>query len=71
LKGLLLKLFASDSNNSSSNLGSPTLEDRKAFLGKPLAERQSILARQAEEIAKHYENSTEWRELMAGDIIDD
>lgn len=65
------KLFASDSNNSSSNLGSPTLEERKAFLGKPLAERQSILARQAEEIAKHYQESTEWRELMAGDIIDD
>jgi hypothetical protein len=65
------KLFASNSNNSSEDPDSLTIEDRKAFLNKPLAERQSILATQAEKIAKHYQNSTEWRELMAGDIIDD
>ncbi len=65
------KLFAFNDNNSSEDLDSPTLEDRKTFLNKPLAERQSILATQAEKIAKHYQDSTEWRELMAGDIIDD
>lgn len=65
------KLFASNGNNSSENLDSPTLEDRKAFLNKPLAERQSILAQQAEKMVKHYQDSNDWRELMAGDIIDD
>jgi hypothetical protein len=48
-----------------------TLEDRRAFLRKPLAQRQQILARQAQQMVEHYQTSTEWRELMAGDIIDD
>lgn len=65
------KLFVTNSNHNSENLDSLTLEDRKAFLSMPLDERQSILARQAQEIAKHYQDSTEWQELMAGDIIDD
>jgi hypothetical protein len=51
--------------------GELTLSERKAFLRKPLAERQAILAAQAEQMASHYHNSTEWRELMLGDIIDD
>ena len=65
------KLFALDSNNRTENTGSLTWEDRKAFLRKPLAERRAILALQAEEMATHYQNSNDWRELMAGDIIDD
>jgi hypothetical protein len=48
-----------------------TLEDRRAFLRKPLAQRQLILAEQAQQMVEHYQTSTEWRELMAGDIIDD
>jgi len=48
-----------------------TLEDRRAFLRKPPAQRQLILAQQAQQMLKHYQTSTEWRELMAGDIIDD
>jgi hypothetical protein len=48
-----------------------TLEDRRAFLRKPLAQRQLILAVQAQQMVEHYQTSTEWRELMAGDIIDD
>jgi hypothetical protein len=48
-----------------------TLVDRRAFLCKPLAQRQLILAQQAEQMIEHYQTSTEWRELMAGDIIDD
>jgi hypothetical protein len=48
-----------------------TLEDRRAFLRKPLAQRQLILAQQAQQMVEHYQTSTEWRELMAGDIIDD
>jgi erythromycin esterase-like protein len=47
-----------------------TLEDRRAFLRKPLVERQLILAQQAQQMVDHYRSSTEWGELMAGDIID-
>jgi hypothetical protein len=47
------------------------LDERRAFLRQPLAERRTILARQAEEMLTHYQSSNEWRELMAGDIIDD
>ena len=48
-----------------------TLDERRAFLRKPLAERRSILAKQAEEMVTQYQSSSEWRDLMAGDIIDD
>ena len=48
-----------------------TLADRRAFLRRPLAQRQIILAQQAQQMVEHYQTSTEWRELMAGDIIDD
>jgi hypothetical protein len=48
-----------------------TLEDRRAFLRQPLSQRQLILAQQAQQMVEHYQTSTEWRELMAGDIIDD
>jgi hypothetical protein len=48
-----------------------TLDERRAFLNKPLAERRAMLARQAEEMLVHYQSSNEWRELMAGDIIHD
>jgi hypothetical protein len=47
-----------------------SLEMRRAFLKKPLAERQQILAQQAETVIAYYQESNEWRELMAGDIID-
>ncbi len=57
-----------DWSESKTNL---TLADRQAFLRKPLAQRQLILAQQAEQMVEHYQTSTEWRELMAGDIIDD
>jgi hypothetical protein len=55
-------------SNSNTEL---TLEDRRAFLREPLAQRQLILAAQAQQMVEHYQTSTEWRELMAGDIIDD
>jgi hypothetical protein len=55
----------------SENSTELTLEDRRAFLRKPLVERQLILAQQAQQMVEHYQTSTEWRELIAGDIIDD
>lgn len=47
-----------------------TLEQRKAFLRLPIAERHRILAEQANAIAFHYEQDTEWKELQAGDIVE-
>jgi hypothetical protein len=63
------KLFALDGNNRTENTGSLTLDERKAFLRKPLAERRAILALQEEVMATHYQDSNEWRESMAGDIF--
>ena len=48
-----------------------TLDERRAFLKLPLAERRRILARQAKEMAAHYEKDVSWKELETGDIVDD
>jgi hypothetical protein len=47
-----------------------TLEQRLDFLKLPIAERRQILESQAEEMITHYQQETDWKELMAGDIID-
>lgn len=47
-----------------------TLEERIAFLKKPLAERNRILAEQAEAMKPYYEQNTEWKEWLAGDIVE-
>lgn len=46
------------------------LNQRRAFLQRPIEERRQILAQQAESLLTHYQEDTEWRSLMAGDIID-
>ena len=55
---------------SGRQVPSPTLAERRAFLQKPLAERQRILAAQANDIQSHYERDSDWQDLMAGDIVD-
>ena len=65
------KLATIPIDRDSINKGELTLAERKAFLRKSPAERQLILVEQAEQMSSHYNNSTEWRELMLGDIIDD
>jgi len=47
-----------------------SLEQRRAFLQKPLTERRQILSQQAETLLPHYQHTDEWRELMAGDLVD-
>jgi hypothetical protein len=47
-----------------------SLEQRRAFLKLPMIERQRVLERQAEEMGNHYQQDSEWQELMTGDIID-
>ena len=45
-----------------------SLAQRLAFLKLPLAERRQILERQAEIMIDRYQQDSEWKELMAGDI---
>lgn len=47
-----------------------TLEQRRAFLKLPLSERRRILSQQAAEMENHYQQNTDWKEFLAGDIID-
>ncbi len=47
----------------------PSLEQRQDFLKLPMIERRRILESQAETILDHYQQDSEWQELMAGDII--
>lgn len=47
------------------------LEERRAFMKLPLEERRKILAKEAEEAAKHYEEDyEEWNDLQGGDIVE-
>ncbi|PPT08235.1 hypothetical protein CKA32_005718 [Geitlerinema sp. FC II] len=48
-----------------------SLEQRLAFLKLPMSEPRRILEGQAETMLEHYQQDSEWQELMAGDIIDD
>lgn len=47
-----------------------SLEQRQDFLKLPMSERRRILESQAQTILDHYQQDSEWQELMAGDIID-
>jgi len=47
-----------------------SLVERRAFMELPLVDRRKIMARQAKEIAAHYEKDTSWKNLETGDIVD-
>jgi hypothetical protein len=50
-----------------------TIEQRRAFLKLPLAERRRLLSQQADEAASHYESEQSIREREAwqgGDIVE-
>jgi hypothetical protein len=61
--------FTSDNTNI-SNTKELSLEERRAFLKLPPTEKQRILQEQAENLLSHYQEDIEWRELMAGDIVE-
>ncbi|MEG3438274.1 hypothetical protein V0288_14185 [Pannus brasiliensis CCIBt3594] len=65
---ILMRDAIPDSANEEDR--SPSLEERIAFLKLPLTERRRILESQAGEMLDHYQQDLQWRELMAGDIID-
>lgn len=47
-----------------------SLVERRAFMKLPLVDRRKIMARQAKEIAAHYEKDTSWKDLKTGGIVD-
>jgi hypothetical protein len=56
--------------DASSNVDKHCLSHCRAFLQLPLGERRCILSEQAEAMALHYKQDTEWQELQTGDLID-
>ncbi|MBC6417993.1 MAG: hypothetical protein GDA44_03960 [Prochloron sp. SP5CPC1] len=62
-------MYAEEKQSSPSS-AIKSLEQRFAFLKLPMAERRHILESQAETMVAHYQQESEWQELMAGDIID-
>ncbi len=46
-----------------------SLEQRLDFLKLPIVERRRILESQTETMLNHYQQDSEWQELMSGDII--
>ncbi len=67
---VIIILPETENDNSSKNNELLDLEKRKAFLKLPIAERRRIMEAQADKMLSHYQEDTEWQELMAGDIID-
>lgn len=47
-----------------------TLEERRAFMKRPLQERRRIMATQAEELADHYRSDNEWKDLEGVDFVE-
>ncbi len=56
--------------NSGDRAQNLSLDQRQAFLKLPIAQRRQILQSQAEAMVDHYQEYSEWQELMSGDIID-
>jgi len=47
-----------------------SLEERRAFLKLPLADRRRLLQAQAETLVSHYQTDTEWQSLQTGDLLE-
>ena len=55
----------------SLDVGEPlSLVERRAFIKLPPEERRQIMAKQAEQMAAHYEKDRKWREFQEGDFVD-
>ena len=54
--------------SGSPNVSSEKMLDRRAFLKLPIAERQRILAEQAEAMVEHYQKDTSWQEWVNFDL---
>jgi hypothetical protein len=70
LVGRRVRLLVLSNEGSISSKNTLTLTERQAFLRLPLEERQRILADRAEAMKEHYEQDVEWKDFLAGDIIE-
>jgi hypothetical protein len=66
---ILVEEVSSDSSTTEEYY-SPSLKQRLAFLKLPMTERRNILKSQADIMLSHYQQDSEWQQLMAGDIIE-
>ena len=66
---VILVQEVSPDSSTTENI-SPSLKERLAFLKLPIAERRNILESQADIMLSHYQQDSEWQQLMAGDMID-
>ena len=57
-------------NHTVDPLSDGPLSERRRFLQLPKEERDRILSEQAKEMADFYEHDMEWREWLAGPIIE-
>ena len=64
------KLLKAIAEPSSSDILAQSRVDRRAFMQLSLQARHQLLAQQAEAIAVHYQQDTEWRELEIGDCVE-
>jgi hypothetical protein len=48
-----------------------SLVERRAFMKLPLVDRGKMMARQAKEMAAHYEKDVSWKDMETGGIVDD
>ncbi|MEO0769833.1 MAG: hypothetical protein AAFY72_10440 [Cyanobacteria bacterium J06649_4] len=46
------------------------LAEQIAFMNKPIEEQNRIFAEQAETMRPYYEQNAEWKEWLAGDIVE-
>jgi hypothetical protein len=65
-----LTVLPSETDGTPTPKSTPTLAERRALLRLPLAERQRILAEQAEILADYYQQDGEWKEFLTGDIVE-
>lgn len=71
-EGLLAQEDGMKMLGESTNVKEPeSLVERRAFMKLSLVDRRKIMARQAREMAAHYEKDVSWKNLETGDIVDD
>ncbi len=63
-------LVLPNQSSSSASKATLTLTERQAFLRLPLEERHRLLADRAEAMKEHYKQDAEWKDFVAGDIIE-
>ena len=62
------KKLSDSTSSSDSTHRSNVVIDRRTFMKLPMAERQIILAEQADEMVEHYQQDTEWRDWLNFDV---